>query len=195
MGEGIWFVRPFGKEYRRPRVDNGQPVVADNPGKPTQRRAAHHVALQLAFLVFVIDGDQRSKTGYIEVVQVTEIKDQRSLQLRKAADRPCYQVGVGGVDFAADPQDGGQAPRVNTQLCGRVERTPNEAAQAARLTEQPAAQAIRASSDAGGSCGVFVYWLSSTDPLRLSACGPCDLLIADHRPSAHCLSVVCGLWP
>ena len=58
--------------------------------------------MQLGFLVFVIKGDQCSKNGYIEEVQVTEIKDQRRLELRNAADCPGYQVGVACVDFAVD---------------------------------------------------------------------------------------------
>ena len=72
--------------------------------------------MQLGLLVFAIEGHQRSKTHYVEEVQVAQTKDQRSPQLRKAADCLDYQVGVRCVDFTIDAQDGGYAARVNKQL-------------------------------------------------------------------------------
>ena len=56
-------------------------MVAYHVREPTQRRPADHIAMQLGLLMFMVEGNQRTKAHYSEEVQLTEIKDQRSLQL------------------------------------------------------------------------------------------------------------------
>ncbi len=82
-------------------------MVGDDLREPTQRFTTDHAAGHLGLLMFVAQGQQRPKTRAAQEVQVTEIKDQRGLQPKKAAHRLDYQVGVGRVNVAVDAHDGG----------------------------------------------------------------------------------------
>jgi hypothetical protein len=65
--------------------------------------------------MFVVQGYQRPKARDPKEIQVTEIKDQRCLPPRDAADRFAYPIGIGGVNFATDAHHRGKVVRVHAQ--------------------------------------------------------------------------------
>ena len=90
-------------------------MVGEDARQRTHYSTGDHDAVQLGLLILVVEGKERSETRHPQEIQVTEIKDQRSLQLRKAADCLGYRIYIRRIDFATDAQDRGQTARVNLE--------------------------------------------------------------------------------
>jgi hypothetical protein len=98
------------------RIDHRHAKIGEDPYQPTQRSTGDNGEVQLSSLLFAGKDKECTKTCHAEEVQVTQVEDQRRLQLRKVAHHLGYELGVGRVDFASYPQDGTQTAGLNEQL-------------------------------------------------------------------------------
>lgn len=97
----------------RNRIDKRQTVVGDHAGETIQPCAADHTPVEAGAPVFAVEHKERPKAVHAKEIQLAEVQDQRSFQLRIAADRAPHQVGIGCVYFTVHAQDGCQATRMH----------------------------------------------------------------------------------
>lgn len=92
-------------------------MVLDDVRQQAHSRTRDQAAVQPGLVIFLVKAKQQAETVETEEIQVAEIKDQRSLQPRKATDFCGDALGVRRVDVTLDAEHGGQAAHVNTDSC------------------------------------------------------------------------------
>lgn len=91
-------------------------MVGDHAGKTIQPCAADHTPVDTGSPVFAVEHKECPKAGHAKEIQLAEVQDERSFQLRITADRVAQQVCIRCVYFTVHAQDGCQATRVHMEL-------------------------------------------------------------------------------